>query len=159
MASGFPKFTTGWEVFGPTVGDIDGDGRNEVGITTREGYLEVWNTPGQASSNQWWSSRHDQHNSGEYGVDAQSPGVARNARVQHGQLHFKAPGDDWYDGKVDHYTVQFEHTNGNVATQNVAAKANAGGRVQINLPPKTKRVRVRGVDEAGNLGGWKTVRR
>ena len=40
MVSGFPKFTTGWEVFGPTIGDLNGDGRNEVAITTREGYVD-----------------------------------------------------------------------------------------------------------------------
>ena len=158
LASGFPKFTTGWDVFGPSVGDIDGNGRNEVAITTREGYLEVWNTPGKATADQWWGYRHDEHNTGEYGVDTRSPGVARNDRIQNGQLRFKAPGDDWYDGKVDHYAVQFVHRNGNVDTQNVAAKAKAGGGVQINLPPNTKTVRVRGVDEAGNLGGWTSVK-
>jgi Subtilase family. len=158
MVSGFPKFTTGWEVFGPTIGDLDGDGRNEVAITTREGYVEVWDTPGKAANNQWWSSRHDQHNSGEYGLDAQSPGVARNARIRSGDLRFKAPGDDWYDGKVDHYTVQFVHANGSVDTETVNPSGAAGTVQTVNLEPHTKTVRVRGVDNAGNLGRWVSVR-
>jgi hypothetical protein len=162
LASGFPKFHTGWEVFGPAVGDIDGDGRNEVAITTREGYVMVWNTPGRPSADQWWGVRHDERNTGEYGIDTRSPGVARNASVQNSQLRFTAPGDDWYAGKVDHYTVQFVHDNGTTEktiTQNVPATVSAGGVEQLNLSPSpsTKAVRVRAVDEVGNLGGWKSV--
>jgi VCBS repeat protein/subtilase family protein len=158
QASGFPKFHTGWEVFGPSVGDIDGDGRNEVAITTREGYVMVWNTPGRATSNdEWWSVRHDERNTGEYGIDTRSPGVAGNARIEGGQLRFKAPGDDWYDGRVDHYTVQFVHTKSGVTTSNVNPSGDAGSVQTVNLPPDTKTVRVRGVDEAGNLGGWVSV--
>jgi hypothetical protein len=152
QVSGWPKFDTGWEVFGPSVGDLDGDGRNEVAITTREGYLMVWNTPGRASANQWSSTRHDQHNTGQYGLDAQSPGVARNARIQSGELRFKAPGDDWYVGKVDHYVVSYGST-----TRNVNPDGAAGGVERIDLPPHIKSVRVRAVDEAGNRGGWVTA--
>jgi len=159
MVSGFPKFTTGWEVFGPTIGDLDGDGKNEVAITTREGYVEVWNTPGKAANNQWWSSRHDQHNSGEYGLDAQSPGVARNARIHSGDLRFKAPGDDWYDGKVDHYTVEFVHANGSRDARTVDPSGASGSVEKINLPGHTRSVRVRAVDEAGNRGHWIAVGR
>ncbi|MDQ2940021.1 MAG: hypothetical protein M3R23_05775, partial [Actinomycetota bacterium] len=72
---------------------------------------------------------------------------------------FKAPGDDWYDGKVDHYTVQFVHANGSGDTKTVNPSGGAGTGQTINLEPNTKKVRVRGVDEAGNLGGWVTVRR
>jgi len=38
QAPGFPKFHTGWTLFGPSVGDLDGNGRNEVATMTREGY-------------------------------------------------------------------------------------------------------------------------
>jgi hypothetical protein len=159
QASGFPKFMTGWEVFGPSVGDIDGNGDNEVAITTREGYVMVWNTPGRASSNQWWSARHDQHNSGQYGVDAQSPGVARNARIQNGELRFKAPGDDWYVGKVDHYRVQLTDRHRHTSTKNVNPSSAAGGVQKVALEPGTRKVRVRAVDDAGNVSRWVSVRR
>jgi VCBS repeat protein/subtilase family protein len=159
QASGFPKFMTGWEVFGPTVGDINGDGTNEVAITTREGYVMVWNTRGRASGNQWWSSRHDQHNTGQYGVDAQSPGVARNARIESGQLRFRAPGDDWYVGKLDHYTMRFLHPGGEVDQKSIDPSAEAGKVQKVNLPANTKTVRVRAVDEAGNRGRWVAVQR
>jgi hypothetical protein len=159
QASGFPKFTTGWEVFGPSVGDIDGDGRNEVAITTREGYVEVWSTPGRASADQWWSSRHDEHNTGQYGIDTRSPGVARDARIHGHQLLLRAPGDDWYDGRVDHYTLLSVRANGLVVNSTVDPKVDAGGLEAINLPPGTKTVAVQAVDEAGNLGGRVTVQR
>jgi hypothetical protein len=67
--AGWPKFTNGWGIFAPSVGDIDHDGKVEVVMTTREGYLFVWNTPGLASANdQWPSGRHDAYNSGNYGT-------------------------------------------------------------------------------------------
>ena len=158
LVQGFPKFHTGWEVFGPSVGDLDGDGRNEVAITTREGYLMVWNTPGKASADQWWSFRHDERNTGRYGVDTRSPGVARNARVQQGELRFKAPGDDWYTGKVKRYTVRVTKADG-TDTEVVQPSGGAGTVQRVDLPRHFRKVSVRAVDAAGNVGGWETVRR
>jgi hypothetical protein len=158
-AGRFPKFTTGWEVFAPGIGDFDGNGRNEIAIATREGYVEVWNTFGDANNDQWWSSRHDERNTGQYGVDTRAPGVARSAGISGGRLSFKAPGDDWYTGMVDHYTVEFMRTDGSVQTESVEPSGSAGTTQTIDLPPSTKTVRVRGVDEAGNLGGWVSIQK
>jgi hypothetical protein len=47
--AGWPKFTGGWSLATPGVGDLDGDGSVEVAVTTREGYLFVWETPGRQS--------------------------------------------------------------------------------------------------------------
>ncbi|MDQ3877613.1 MAG: FG-GAP-like repeat-containing protein [Actinomycetota bacterium] len=67
VPDGWPKFTGGWTFAAPAVGDLDGDGKVEVVATTREGYLFVWNTPGDASANtEWWHTRHDEYNSGNY---------------------------------------------------------------------------------------------
>ena len=41
-AEGFPKFTGGWVFSAPSVGDLDGDGRQELVSVTREGFLFVW---------------------------------------------------------------------------------------------------------------------
>jgi hypothetical protein len=157
MASGFPKFMTGWEIFGPSVGDIDGNGRNEVAIATREGYIMVWNTSGKAGDDQWWSYRHDERNSGQYGLDTRPPGVVRNARIENGQLLFLAPGGDWYQDAVDHYTVQFTNSTGGAETRTVGAGGPAGSLQTVVLPPNATSVRVRAVDSAGNLGGWVSV--
>ncbi len=154
MVSGWPKFTTGWEVFGPAVGDLDGNGKNEIAITTREGYLMVWNTPGRSSADQWWGARHDEHNTGQYGVDTRPPGVARNPHLQGGQLRFEAPGDDGYTGKVDHYEVLYWAPFRGLHRLEVDASSPAGGSETIDVPDWAWIARVRGVDEAGNLGGW-----
>jgi hypothetical protein len=158
QAAGFPKFQTGWEVFGPTVGDLDGDGKNEVVAATREGYLMVWNTRGKAGAgDQWWSYRHDERNTGTYGVDTRPPGVLRRAvlnRAAH-KLSFKAPGDDWYDGKADHYRVVSQPCRGGpTQRRSVPASAPAGSVQSITLTGR--HITVYAVDEAGNRGAGKS---
>nr|NIL99986.1 S8 family serine peptidase [Acidobacteriota bacterium]NIM63428.1 S8 family serine peptidase [Acidobacteriota bacterium]NIO58359.1 S8 family serine peptidase [Acidobacteriota bacterium]NIQ84030.1 S8 family serine peptidase [Acidobacteriota bacterium]NIT10128.1 S8 family serine peptidase [Acidobacteriota bacterium] len=44
---GFPKFTGGWVFSAPDVGDLDGDGRQELIAVTREGYLFAWELLGE----------------------------------------------------------------------------------------------------------------
>ncbi|HEY7151950.1 MAG TPA: FG-GAP-like repeat-containing protein [Solirubrobacterales bacterium] len=159
QAPGFPKFQTGWEVFGPTVGDLDGDGRNEVVAATREGYLMVWNTQGKAGSgDQWWSYRHDERNTGTYGVDTRPPGVLRNVHFnrQSGRVSFKAPGDDWYDGKAHHYEVVSRPCGGGQTRRRTVAAGAPGGSVQ-SIAVAGRRVTLYAVDEAGNRGAGKSV--
>jgi len=55
--------------------------------------------------------------------------------------------------------VQFVHANGSVDTKTVNPSGAAGTVQTVNLEPHTKAVRVRGVDNARNLGGWVSVRR
>lgn len=43
-ARGFPHFTGGWVLGAVNVGDFDGNGKFDVGATTREGYLYIWKT-------------------------------------------------------------------------------------------------------------------
>ena len=36
----------------------------------------AWNTPGKAGGgDQWWSYRHDERNTGTYGIDTRPPGI------------------------------------------------------------------------------------
>ncbi|MFA5890815.1 MAG: FG-GAP-like repeat-containing protein [Actinomycetota bacterium] len=69
QAPGFPKFTSGWALWGPSVGDLNGDGLVEVVLTAREGYLFVWRTPGLTSGLEWASWRADPANTGHYSAD------------------------------------------------------------------------------------------
>jgi len=104
-----------------------------------------------------------------YGIDTRPPGKLRKARLSHGRrtLSFSAPGDDWYEGKVDHYRLKFgfrcNDTGGGPAKRacapapkpmSVKATASAGERVTIKLPRDDffTRVRIWAVDEAGNGG-------
>ena len=43
--AGWPKFTGGWHTGSPAAGDINDDGRLEIGWATREGNFFVWDTP------------------------------------------------------------------------------------------------------------------
>ena len=64
---GWPKFTGGWIIAVPTVGDITGDGRLDVVCVTREGYLFAWTTRGRADQAvQWKGFHHDPWNTGNY---------------------------------------------------------------------------------------------
>jgi hypothetical protein len=68
-ASGWPKFTDGWIISTPAVGDVDGDGQRtlEVVTATREGFLYAWHTPASDSGViQWESFHHDNANTGNY---------------------------------------------------------------------------------------------
>jgi len=64
--TGWPKFTGGWNVANAAIGDVDGDGLNEVVILTREGNLYVWDTSAPAGPQQWPKKRHDLRNTGNY---------------------------------------------------------------------------------------------
>jgi hypothetical protein len=161
QASGFPKFTTGWIVFGPSVGDFEGNGHNDVVAATREGYLMAWKTDGRADANQeWWSSHHDERNTGEYGVDTRPPGILRDASLSGGTLKWSAPGDDWYDGTADRYdivTSQQPVCPGNFASATPLPGApdpsEAGASETYTVPSGAQaHVGIRAVDDAGNLG-------
>jgi subtilase family protein/VCBS repeat protein len=78
---GWPKFTGHWLAASPAVGDLDGDGLLEVVITTREGSLYVWNTPGPVQVGgrpavQWGKFHHDLRNSGHF-ASAPDPAASR----------------------------------------------------------------------------------
>jgi hypothetical protein len=111
VTAGFPKFTTGWILWSPTAGDLDSDGTVEVVANTREGYTNVWHTPGLASANvEWWRYGHDEWNTRRYGTDTRPPGILRAAVVDADArtLSFTAPGDDWYAGRpatVSHHAL------------------------------------------------------
>jgi hypothetical protein len=66
---GFPKWTTGWNVYSPVAGDVLGDGTVALIVTTREGYLFGWETPGDATAGmEWPRPGHDEYNSSNYGT-------------------------------------------------------------------------------------------
>ena len=163
QAAGFPKFTTGWVVYAPAVGDLDSDGKVEVAAMTREGYLMVWKTDGLASANdQWWNARHDERNTGLYGLDTRPPGILRDPSVSGDgtALRWTAPGDDWYTGAADHYEIVTSDSPITPVTFDQATPlagppppAEAGTNQTFAVPAGARRhVAIRAVDDAGNLG-------
>src|SRR5439155_1595756 len=71
---GWPKFTGGWHIANAAIGDVDGDGLNEVVTLTREGNLWVWDTTAPAGAQQWPKKRHDLRNTGNYAEPAGQTG-------------------------------------------------------------------------------------
>jgi hypothetical protein len=160
QVAGFPKFTTGWTVWAPSTGDLRTSGRTALVSGTREGYVMAWKTAGRAAAgnDEWWSYRHDERNTARYGVDTRPPGVVRRLKLSKrgGRLTFRAPGDDWYAGRVAKYRVR---AGGKTKLVKAKSKAAAGKRVTIKAPRHALRVTVQAVDDAGNLGRARTARR
>ncbi len=115
--SGWPKFTNGWTITTPAVADIDGDGRLEVISATREGWLFVWTTTGEACSfAPWPMGHHDARSTGNVDTDASAPAPVAAASLTSqpgGAVSLEltsVPGDDLYCGSVAHFDVRFSTT-------------------------------------------------
>ncbi len=156
---GFPKWTTGWTLFAPTVSDLAGNGKLDLISVTREGYLMIWTTNAPASKNdQWWSAAHDNWNTGLYGLVTRPPGVPRKASFAPGagRLSFEAPGGTWYSGEVAGYRITYE-PSGRKAL--VRPSGRAGTTQVINVARSVKGVEVQAENTAGLLGTPVLIRR
>lgn len=104
VAAGWPKFTGGWSVGSPAVGDLDGDGVLEVAAVTREGNLFVFATRGAACGNiPWRQFHHDQWGTGNYHSDARPPAAPFGRIEPSGSRGLtvaipRFPGDDGFCG-------------------------------------------------------------
>jgi hypothetical protein len=166
--AGWPKFTGGWLQVTPPVGDVDGDGKLEVAVVTREGWSFLWNTgiPACGGSNdEWWTYHHDERSSANYGTDGRPPGTPRNLAVtsQAGgvTLGLLAPGDDWLCGKARKLRVVvagepiLHPRDGRIVKERPTGAA-AGERETVQLTDQevggAKYAAVLYQDEAGNWG-------
>ncbi len=157
--SGFPRFTSGWTVWSPTAGDVDGDGKVELTASTREGYLFLWKTSGQSAANhEWWTFRHDEHRTARYGTDSRPPGIVRDVSWQplFGRVSFVAPGDDGFVGKVAGYRVR---AGDGAKSYQLPATVAAGQRETFSVPFWVTSLTIQAVDAAGNLSWPVTVKR
>ncbi|MGI8608475.1 MAG: S8 family serine peptidase [Candidatus Dormibacteria bacterium] len=166
-APGFPKWTGGWSLFTPAVGDLMGTGTVAVAAATREGYLHVWDTPGLTSGNtEAWHWHQDDRNTGHYGTDTRPPSGIRDLSIDTSgaqwTLNFTATGDDWSFGTAAAYDVR---CSANAITQDNFAQAtpvDLGGAkpaasgtkesISITPPAGAKFCAVRAIDKAGNIG-------
>jgi hypothetical protein len=70
QAPGYPKWTQGWHISTPAVGDLDGDSHIDVVASTREGFLYAWASSGHVggppdaatAAIQWESFHRDDQN-------------------------------------------------------------------------------------------------
>ena len=109
--TGWPKFTGGWLFATPAIGDTDGDGKLDVTALTREGNAFSWRTDQDAcgTNDEWWTSRHDEWNTGAYGTDSRPPGTPEAMRIVQGSntatVSWDSPGDDWLCGQPTKYRI------------------------------------------------------
>ena len=178
-APGFPKYTGQWIGFSGAVGDPRMNGHLRYVAVTREGYLYSWSVAGDdARNNSWWHFRHDEHNSGLYGLDTRRPaaierikvvkniGTSRRARGRRRRtrtvlVRFIAPGDDYMTGRAARYDVRWSKHPIILATFRRAHRVRGlgvpiqGGRKQLlnvwDLPRGTVYVAIRTIDRAGNI--------
>src|SRR2546428_203683 len=112
-APGFPKYTGQWEAFAGVVADPSMNGQLVYTIPTREGFVFTWKVAGDTALNDsWWHYRHDESNTGAYGVDTRRPASILDLRVVRGpqpQLAWTAPGDDYMVGAADRYDVRWSN--------------------------------------------------
>jgi hypothetical protein len=65
--AGWPKLTGGWMVGTPGLGDWDGNGKAEIAIVRRDGWLLTWHTGTAATGlTEWPRSGGNPRNTGEY---------------------------------------------------------------------------------------------
>lgn len=155
--AGFPKLNAGWVVTTPAVDDIDNDGRNELGVVTREGWIFIWDTAGKASTVPGWpTTGHDNHNTSNLGSDATPPASVTDLTRTAGVLTFTCPGDDGFAGraallKIYGSTRPIDVTSIRDATLIKQTNAAAGGSaMSVAIPDAYPYYAVIAVDEAGN---------
>ena len=172
-ANGWPKFTGGWTVAPPSVGDFDGDGLRDVALGIREGRLFVWhgNGAGVCAPASWPQYGHDGWNTNNIQTDAERPRVVTDLAFNTGSnsLTWTAPGDDGVCGQADHYelrrsTSPITAANFGQATPvliGLPRPGTPGSSQSLKLPALTKTYyyAVRAVDDAGNLGAVSNVLR
>ncbi|TMK99729.1 MAG: hypothetical protein E6G34_04185 [Actinobacteria bacterium] len=160
--SGWPKWTGGWTVFTPAVGDLLGDGTNTVVIGLREGWLHAYRTPGLASANNdAWHWHQNDRNTGHYGDDTRPP-------MKPAAMHFtnattvcwKAPGDDWNVGTAASYELRAfprgvsakNFTTKGTPLPGAPAPAPAGTEQCATVSTSGARnIGLRAIDDAGNI--------
>jgi hypothetical protein len=153
-APGFPKYTGQWTGFVGTVGDPKLDGRQHLVYGTREGDLFDWRVQGDPARSDWPHYRHDERNTGQYGLDTTRPAVpsAASAKRVGGRVlvAFTAPGDDMMRGRAKRYVVGGKSIAG----------VSAGKRVRtwLALPARSRTVTIRAIDDAGNVSAPAVVR-
>ena len=165
-APGFPKYTGQWNGFAGTVGEPRMDGVQHLVFGTREGDLFDWKIGGDGSRNdQWWHGRHDERNTGQYGLDTRRPAAVTDLeahRAENGAVvvQFRATGDDAQYGTAKSYDVRWsaEQLDADkflsAGTASSVPEPGASGSDEhfsvSDVPVQAHWLTVEAVDDAGN---------
>ena len=170
-APGFPKYTGQWPSFSGVVGDPEMNGRMRLAYGTREGYLFVWRVRGSPRvQGTWMHYRHDQLNTGLYGLDTLRPEAILDLRRGRGRrltLTWTAPGGDYQLGAAARYEIRMARTPITATSfwrarslRAVPRPARAGIRETVVVPALrvgTTYFAIRAIDAAGNISALSNV--
>jgi len=171
-APNFPKYTGQWQAFAGVVGDPLMNGQLHYVTPTREGFVFDWAVAGDTTlNNSWWHYRHDEHNTGDYGVDTRRPASILDLRTSGNSaaatLTWTAPGNDYMVGTADHYDVRWAShpiTSSSFwsATPLAGAPAPLAARSTQqmavgSLPGAAVYMAMRTLDKAGNISALSNV--
>ena len=105
--AGFPVFEgTQYITSTPAVGQLTRGGAVSVVNVTRDGWVYVTDTAGQAAANdQWWKFHHDERNTGQYGLDTRPPATptdlaATAVSPTSATVSWTETGNDWWVGQA-----------------------------------------------------------
>ena len=171
-APGFPKYTGQWQAFSGVVGDPLMNGQLHYVTPTREGFVFNWTVAGDAAlNNSWWHYRHDEHNTGAYGVDTRRPASVLDLRAPGGSatplVTWTAPGDDYMIGTAAQYDVRWSNTP--ITSSSFWSATSLSGAPVPLVARSTQQMPLRGVsgstvyiamrtlDKAGNISALSNV--
>lgn len=158
---GWPKWTGGWTLFTPAVGDLLGNGTNTVVVGLREGWLHAYTTPGLASANNdAWHWHQNDRNTGHYGDDTRPPMKPASLHATNPTtICWSAPGNDWNVGTAASYDLRAfskpptpeTFASGTPRLTGAPAPAVAGTQQCANVTTTSPYVGLRAIDPAGNI--------
>ncbi len=122
--SGFPKYTMGWVLNSPAVGDIDGDGKFDVSAATRDGWIFAWKTDGnkKGAVKEWPFHGHDLHNWNNYSAPI-DPYAKKDTDAGSGDTGSADTADS---GSADATATTAKDTS-STTTASSASKGSSGG--------------------------------
>lgn len=149
--TGFPKWTGGFGLWTPAVGDFAGDGHTVLLAQTREGLLHAWRTPGLLGGEDAWHWHQDDRNTGHLGTDTRPPAAVQDVRMSGRTVTWRASGDDWQIGHATSYLVL---TSDRPITQSARSRARVLARTTsstVTVTGAQAYVAVQAIDDASNL--------
>jgi hypothetical protein len=164
--AGWPKWTGGWSLFTPAVGDLLGNGTNTVVVGLREGWLHAYTTPGLPGANDdAWHWHQNEWDTGHYGDDTRPPMKPASLRFTGpGTICWSAPGNDWNVGTAASYELRAfakpatpeTWASGSPLT-GAPTPAAAGTEQCATISTGAAYVGLRAIDPAGNISYPATV--
>jgi hypothetical protein len=154
--TGFPVFTGGYITSTPTVGQLSRTDAVAVATVTRDGYLFLTETNGDASANdQWWHFHHDERNTGLYGLDSRPPATVDDLSVAAGAspgtatVTWTEAGDDWWVGQVPNGNVDLRWSTSPITDANFSSANHVTGPATTAASGATESVNVTGLPATG----------